>query len=75
MRLVEDQIALLASRGALAADAPFVGAGVGRALVARLAQTQGRAYRDAAAFIAGPQELRDAAADCAPAAALALLEI
>lgn len=75
MRMVEDQIALLASREAFAPDAPFIGAGVGRALVARLAQAQGRAYRDVAAFIAAPDALRAAAADCAPAAALALLQI
>jgi (4-(4-[2-(gamma-L-glutamylamino)ethyl]phenoxymethyl)furan-2-yl)methanamine synthase len=73
MRAIEDQMALLASRDAIAPDAPFVGAGVGRALVARLAKGQGRAYRDFVEFIAAPDELRAAAANCAPAAALALL--
>lgn len=73
LRAIEDQIALLLSRDALAPDAPFVGAGVGRALVARLAQAQGRAGRDFAGFIAAPEHLRAAASDCAPAAALALI--
>lgn len=75
MRLIEDQIALLASRGAIAPEAPIIGAGVGRLLVQRLAQTQGRAYRDFASFIAAEEPLRAAAANCAPAAALALLQI
>ncbi|KAF2989822.1 H4MPT-linked C1 transfer pathway protein [Methylocystis sp. MJC1] len=75
MRAIEDQIALLASREAVAPDAPFIGAGVGRALVARLAQAQGRAYLDFADYIAAPDELRAAAANCAPAAALALLAV
>lgn len=74
MQVVEDQIVLLASREAVAADAPFVGAGVGRALVKRLAQAHGRGYRDFAEFIVAPEDLRAAAADCAPAAALALLD-
>lgn len=75
MRAIEDQMALLASREAVAPDAPVVGAGVGRALVARLAQGQGRAYRDFSDFIAASDELRAAAANCAPAAALALLSV
>jgi probable H4MPT-linked C1 transfer pathway protein len=75
MRLIEDQMALLASRDAIAADAPFVGAGVGRILVRRLAVSQGRAYRDFAEFVAAPEELRAAAANCAPATALALLAL
>jgi probable H4MPT-linked C1 transfer pathway protein len=73
MRAIEDQIALLASREAFAPDAPFVVAGVGRALASRLAESRGRDCRDFAAFIAAPDALRAAAADCAPAAALALL--
>lgn len=75
MRLIEDQIALLASRGAVPPDAPFIGAGVGRILVRRLATSQGRAYRDFAECVAAPEELRAAAANCAPATALALLEL
>ncbi|WP_442756421.1 hydantoinase/oxoprolinase family protein [Methylocystis sp. JAN1] len=75
MRLIEDQIALLASRDAVAPDAPFIGAGVGRMLARRLAASQGRGYRDFSEFIIAPEELRAAAANCAPAAALALVEI
>ena len=73
LRVIEDQIALALSYAPLAPDAPFIGAGVGRALVARLAQAQGRAYRDFASLVAAPDALQMAAADCAPAAALALL--
>jgi probable H4MPT-linked C1 transfer pathway protein len=73
MRLVEDQIALLRSRGALAEDAPIVGAGIGRALVARMARAEAPAYLDIAEFIPAAPEAAVAAADCAPASALALL--
>ncbi|MBG0809118.1 H4MPT-linked C1 transfer pathway protein [Methylosinus sp. H3A] len=75
IRSIEDQIALLRSRGAVAEDAPIVGAGVGRALVARLALSQGRAYRDVAYFIDATPQATTAAADCAPACAVALLAI
>lgn len=74
LRTIEDQIAVIRSRGALAPDAPFVGAGVGRVLVARLARAAGRDYHDFADCLAAPATLRAAAADCAPAAALALLD-
>jgi len=73
LNAIEEQIALLASRDAIAPDAPFVGAGVGRALVARLARRHGRALFDFADFIAGPEHLRARAAECAPATALALI--
>lgn len=74
LREIENQIALLMSRSAVAQDAQVIGAGVGRMIVKRLAEAQGRAYRDFAALIAGPQALVAAASNCAPAAALALLE-
>ncbi len=73
-RVIEDQIALLASRGAVARDALIVGAGVGRVLVARWASAQGRGYRDFADLVAAPEALKKRAAECAPAAALALLK-
>jgi probable H4MPT-linked C1 transfer pathway protein len=73
MRLIEDRIALVRSRGALMPDAPIVGAGVGRAILARLALIQERAYRDFAEFIDAPPRLERAVGDCAPAAAVALL--
>lgn len=72
MRLIEDQIALLRSRGAIGEDSPIVGAGVGRGLIARMARAQGRASRDVADFIDAEPQAAQAAADCAPAAAMAL---
>ncbi|MGJ0508428.1 MAG: hydantoinase/oxoprolinase family protein [Methylocystis sp.] len=75
VRVIEDQMALLSSRDAVAPHAPLVGAGVGRALVARMATAQGRAYRDFADLIDAPAALAAAAGDCAPAAAIALLDI
>ena len=75
MRSIEDQIALLRSRGAVTEDAPIVGAGVGRTLVARLALAEGRAYRDVSELIDALPEVAQAAADCAPASAVALLAL
>ena len=74
LRSIEDQIAAIRSRGTLAPDAPFIGAGVGRMLVARLARAFDRDYLDFADFLAASDAVRAAAADCAPAAALALLD-
>lgn len=73
LRAIEDQIALLQSREAIAFHAPLVGAGVGRKLAARLAQAQGRIFIDFAELIAAAPALAGKAANCAPAAALALL--
>ncbi|MEF3365272.1 hydantoinase/oxoprolinase family protein [Methylocystis sp. 9N] len=73
LRVIEDQIALLFSRGAVASDAALIGAGVGRKLIARLAQAQGRVFIDFADFIAAEPQVKEKAADCAPATALALL--
>jgi probable H4MPT-linked C1 transfer pathway protein len=73
MRQIEDQIALLRSRDAILEAAPIVGAGVGRALIARLAEAEGRPYRDIAELIDAAPAVAPAAADCAPAAAVALL--
>lgn len=73
LRAIEDQMALIESRDSIASDAPIVGAGVGRKLAARLALAQGRTFIDFAELIAAPAALADKAANCAPAAALALL--
>ncbi len=73
MGAIEDQIALLSSRGSVLATTPFVGAGVGRALVERLARAQSRPYRDFADFVDASNGLAPAASNCAPAASLALL--
>ena len=75
LRAIEDQIALLKSREAITDDAPIVGAGVGRKLAARLAKAHGRTFIDFADLIAAPPDLAERAANCAPASALALLEV
>ncbi len=74
LREVENQLGLLMSRSAVTQDAEVIGAGVGRMIVKRLAEAQGRAYRDFSELVAGPPALVAAASNCAPAAALALLE-
>ena len=73
LRLIEDQLALIESRAAIACAAPIVAAGVGRRLAARIAQARGRAVIDFALQIAAPPALAERAANCAPATALALL--
>jgi probable H4MPT-linked C1 transfer pathway protein len=73
MRAIEDQMALIASRVVLGPNGVIVGAGVGRILLQRLAQAQGVAYRDFAELIPASDVLRAAAANCAPAAVLALI--
>lgn len=68
-------LAQVLSVGSVAADAPLVGAGVGRFLARRLAARAGRPYRDAGDVLAGEPGLATAAADCAPAVAVARLVI
>ncbi|MEP9354512.1 hydantoinase/oxoprolinase family protein [Xanthobacter sp. KR7-65] len=68
-------LAQVLSANALPLDAPLLGAGVGRFLVARLAERVGRPYRDAGLVLAGTAELATAAADCAPAVAVARLAL
>lgn len=67
---------VLAASG-LPDDAPLVGAGVGRGLMARLAVRAGRPFRDAGTLLADGSDdgrgLAGAAADCAPAVAVARL--
>jgi probable H4MPT-linked C1 transfer pathway protein len=61
------------SRGVLTADAPVVGAGVGRFLARRLAERLRRPYVDFRELIAGEAQATEWAARCAPAAAVAVL--
>ena len=61
------------SRGLIGAEAPLVGAGIGRFVVRRLAEESGRPYEDFGALLGGQAEAREAAVCCAPAAAVALL--
>ena len=73
LRRIEDQIALLESRGAFLRDAPIVGAGAGRRAAQRLAHLRGGAFVDMEALIPATPDMKAAAATCAPAAAAALL--
>lgn len=68
-------LAQVLSTGGVAVEAPLIGAGVGRFLVRRLAARAGRPYRDAGDMLAGNPALAAAAADCAPAVAVARLVI
>lgn len=71
---IEGACALQLSRTLLTEDAPLVGAGVGRFLVRQLAVRLCRPYRDIAELMP-PYSVADGldVADCAPAAAVALL--
>ncbi|MFY9627060.1 MAG: hydantoinase/oxoprolinase family protein [Methylocystis sp.] len=73
IRRIEDAVALIESRAPEMAGAPIVGAGVGRALLARWARREARAYADFDEFIPAAAEAKTAASDCAPACAVALL--
>jgi (4-(4-[2-(gamma-L-glutamylamino)ethyl]phenoxymethyl)furan-2-yl)methanamine synthase len=72
-RRIEDGIALQLSRGLLSERASLIGAGCGRFLVERLAQSLDRPYRDFAELIEVDAAAADQAACCAPAVAVALL--
>jgi probable H4MPT-linked C1 transfer pathway protein len=61
------------SRARLDADAPLVGAGVGRFLVKRLARRCGRPYIDLLSLFKSRQLVTGDPADCAPAVAVAWL--
>lgn len=61
------------SRGIIPDDAPVVGAGIGRYLGRGLAERLGRPYSDFATLVSGSSEMREWAARCAPAAAVAAL--
>ncbi|MBL8704263.1 MAG: hydantoinase/oxoprolinase [Rhodospirillales bacterium] len=60
------------AEGAIGADAPVIGAGVGRFLVKRLAALLGRPYRDAGTIFS-TTGLREGVARCLPAVAVAVL--
>lgn len=61
------------SRRELDPDAPLVGAGVGRFLVKRLAQSSGRRYIDLLSLFKSERLVMGDPADCAPAVAVAWL--
>src|SRR5262245_16809364 len=73
LRTIVDAAMLVTSASTLPADAPVVGAGIGTAIVAEAAR---RLHRPSLSFdrlIDAAPEARTGAAQCAPAAALALL--
>jgi len=63
----------LFSREGLGPEAPVIGAGCGRFVARRLAMQLGHPYRDFAEIIDCAPEVRELAAECAPAVAVALL--
>lgn len=73
LRRIEDAAVRVLSTSTLPTDAPLVGAGVGRFRAQQLAKTLNRPYRDFGSLCSSDTTLAAAAADCAPAAALALL--
>lgn len=75
VRQLQDAADRTLSRGLLGDRAPLVGAGVGRFLLADLAERLSRPYRDFATLVEGDEETRYWAACCAPAAAVALLAL
>lgn len=75
LRTLQDAAERALSRGLLSDQAPLVGAGIGRFLLADLAARLKRPYRDFAELVTGAEAVREGAACCAPAAAVALLSI
>lgn len=74
IRLVQDAAMLVLSGAGLAADAPLIACGVGRFVAGEVARRLGRECRDLADLMpADAADVRGRAADCAPAAAVALL--
>lgn len=73
LRTIHDAAERVLSRGFLRVTAPLIGAGVGRFLVRPLADRLRRPYVDFASLVGGRAEIREWAARCAPAAAVAVL--
>lgn len=73
LQLLQEAAALVMSRQHTKEDAPVVGAGIGRFLVEDLAARLDRPYRDFASLVSGSEAVRNRAAHCAPATAVALL--
>ena len=72
-RAIGDGCDRLLSAGRLSAEAPIVGAGVGRFIAAQLARERQRPYVDFGSLVGGGENERRLAADCAPAVAVAWL--
>jgi (4-(4-[2-(gamma-L-glutamylamino)ethyl]phenoxymethyl)furan-2-yl)methanamine synthase len=73
LRLIHGAALTNLSRAVLSQDAPLIGAGIGRALVERLAARLGRPYLDTSRYFPSAVEAAPWTAHCAPAAAVALL--
>jgi len=73
MRSIIDAVMLVNSQHVLPADAPVVGAGIGAHVVQEIARRIGRGYVAFDALLDVAPRVRAAASQCAPAAALALL--
>jgi (4-(4-[2-(gamma-L-glutamylamino)ethyl]phenoxymethyl)furan-2-yl)methanamine synthase len=73
MRRVIDAVMLVDSQHLLPPDAPVVGAGIGADVVKEIARRLGRGYMAFDALLDATPQARAAAVQCAPAAALALL--
>lgn len=75
LRTLADACETLLARGELTADAPLLGAGVGRFLVRQLAARLGRTYLGFATLFEGEPICNVDVADCAPAVAVARLAL
>jgi probable H4MPT-linked C1 transfer pathway protein len=73
VRAIVDGAMLVLSGAALPAQAPIVAAGVGQAVIAEVARRLGRDCVGFATLLDAAPEVRERAAQCAPAAALALI--
>lgn len=71
--LIRASVERILSRGSKTQDLPLIGAGVGRFWMRELAAQLGCQFIDFSELVAGPLELRNYAAVCAPATALAYL--
>ena len=73
LRTLAEAAERVLSRDLLDDEAPLIGAGIGRFLLRDLAERLARPYVDFSELVEGPDAAKDGAADCAPAAAVALL--
>jgi (4-(4-[2-(gamma-L-glutamylamino)ethyl]phenoxymethyl)furan-2-yl)methanamine synthase len=73
IRRVTDAVMLVNSQHVLAADAPVIGAGIGTHVVEEITRRVGREYIAFDALLDAAPQARPAASQCAPAAALAML--
>jgi (4-(4-[2-(gamma-L-glutamylamino)ethyl]phenoxymethyl)furan-2-yl)methanamine synthase len=73
IRRVTDAVMLVNSQHVLVADAPVIGAGIGVQVVEEITHRMGREYIAFDTLLDAAPQARPAASQCAPAAALALL--